>query len=129
MDVILLVLSGCQLQKGPHKFSPERAEAQISTNPSGSENLGPVVPRTGETRKFMHADDGDLKVVRPWPEPRFTENRDGTVTDRLTGLMWTQSADKANGKADWEEAVRGAGDCRDVGLQTGGFPIAMSWRA
>ncbi|MBI5194448.1 MAG: DUF1566 domain-containing protein [Nitrospirae bacterium] len=27
-----------------------------------------------------------------WPSPRFTNNGDGTVTDNLTGLMWTQDA-------------------------------------
>jgi hypothetical protein len=115
--VILFVLSGCQLQNGPHKVTIDPAEAQISTNPSGSENRGPWgVPRTGQTRKFMSADDGDLRVGRPWSEPRFTENRNGTVTDHLTGLMWTQNADKANGKTDWEEAVRGAAGCADGGF-------------
>ena len=27
-----------------------------------------------------------------WPSPRFTNNGNGTVTDNLTGLMWTQDA-------------------------------------
>jgi len=28
-----------------------------------------------------------------WPEPRFTDNGDGTVTDNLTGLMWLKDGD------------------------------------
>jgi len=27
-----------------------------------------------------------------WPNPRFTDNNDGTVTDNLTGLMWLKDA-------------------------------------
>ncbi len=28
-----------------------------------------------------------------WPVPRFIDNGDDTVTDQMTGLMWTTSAD------------------------------------
>jgi hypothetical protein len=27
-----------------------------------------------------------------WPEPRFQDNEDGTITDRLTGLIWLKDA-------------------------------------
>jgi hypothetical protein len=27
-----------------------------------------------------------------WPVPRFVDNADGTVTDNLTGLIWTKNA-------------------------------------
>jgi len=30
--------------------------------------------------------DGSLRAGVGWPDPRFTDNGDGTVTDRLTGL-------------------------------------------
>jgi len=36
--------------------------------------------------------DGDLQEGVAWPSPRFTNNNDGTITDNLTGLMWTQNA-------------------------------------
>ena len=42
---------------------------------------------------YATGDDGDLQkgVVCPEPpEPRFTDNGDGTVTDNCTGLMWKQ---------------------------------------
>jgi hypothetical protein len=35
--------------------------------------------------------DGSLQDGVGWPEPRFTDNGDGTVTDRLTGLIWTKN--------------------------------------
>ena len=41
-----------------------------------------VVPQTGEP--------GSVGVA--WPNPRFKDNDDGTVTDHLTGLMWLKDA-------------------------------------
>jgi hypothetical protein len=38
------------------------------------------------------------------------------VTDRLTELIWTQNANQANGTADWEQAVSGAGSCKKGGF-------------
>jgi hypothetical protein len=36
--------------------------------------------------------DGDIQAGVSWPNPRFTDNSDGTVTDNLTGLMWLKNA-------------------------------------
>ncbi|MBF0564505.1 MAG: DUF1566 domain-containing protein [Nitrospirae bacterium] len=36
--------------------------------------------------------DGDIRAGTVWPNPRFTDNGDGTVTDNLTGLTWTKDA-------------------------------------
>ncbi|MCP4994377.1 MAG: DUF1566 domain-containing protein, partial [Gammaproteobacteria bacterium] len=35
---------------------------------------------------------GDLEKGVAWPNPRFTDNTDGTVTDNLTGLIWLKDA-------------------------------------
>lgn len=48
------------------------------------------VPKTGQTTSYAPGDDGDLQMGMPWPEPRFTDNSDGTVTDNLTCLMWAK---------------------------------------
>jgi hypothetical protein len=32
--------------------------------------------------------DGEIKAGVSWPDPRFKDNADGTITDMLTGLMW-----------------------------------------
>lgn len=37
--------------------------------------------------------DGEKQAGVDWPAPRFTDNRDGTVTDNLTGLIWLKDAD------------------------------------
>ena len=54
-------------------------------------------------------DGNKLKGVT-WPDPRFTENFNGTVTDNLTGLIWLQKADynsttSTTGTADWANAL------------------------
>lgn len=46
------------------------------------------VPKTGQKTSLAAVDDGNLREGIAWPIPRFTDNRDGTVTDHLTGLMW-----------------------------------------
>jgi len=52
-------------------------------------DLGPApVPKTGRFTSFGDGDDGHLQKGVEWPEPRFTDNLDGTVTDNLTGLLW-----------------------------------------
>jgi len=39
-----------------------------------------------------------------WPVPRFTDNGDGTVTDNVTGLTWTENAD-CDGSINWNDAL------------------------
>jgi hypothetical protein len=50
------------------------------------------VPKTGQTTTYETGDDGDLERGVAWPDPRFTDNEDGTVTDNLTGLIWLEDA-------------------------------------
>ncbi len=48
--------------------------------------------------------DGDLQLGRAWPNPRFTDHANGTVTDNLTGLIWLKNADVANTTTNWAAA-------------------------
>jgi quinol monooxygenase YgiN len=48
--------------------------------------------------------DGEYQPGQEWPAPRFAARGDGTVTDRLTGLVWLQDAD-AFGLQPWERAL------------------------
>lgn len=59
------------------------------------------VPQTGA--------GGDDSRGLPWPNPRFTINDNGTVTDNQTGLIWLRDAscsdlEGTEGKATWEAA-------------------------
>jgi hypothetical protein len=56
--------------------------------------------------------DGDLQKGVAWPNPRFTDNEDNTVTDNLTGLMWAQDAN-ATGTETWSNALT---YCNDLDL-------------
>ena len=48
-----------------------------------------VLPKTGQTASYATGDDGNLLKGAAWPGTRFTTNADTTVTDNLTGLVWT----------------------------------------
>ena len=60
------------------------------------------LPKTGQTTCWDTAgsaiacsgtgQDGDIKAGVAWPNPRFFDNGDQTVTDNLTGLIWTKDA-------------------------------------
>jgi hypothetical protein len=60
-------------------------------NPCPPNGPAPVA-KTGQTTTYATGDDGDLEKGVPWPNPRFTDNGDGTITDNLTGLTWLKDA-------------------------------------
>ena len=85
------------------------------------------VPKTGQTISYSSGDDGDLELGVAWPNPRFTDNSDGTVKDNLTGLTWLKDAN-ALGQLAWETALT---TCATVsngvyGLTDGS--VAGDWR-
>ena len=62
------------------------------------------VEKTGQTTSYATGDDGDLEKGVAWPNPRFTDNGDGTVTDNLTGLIWLKNAN-CFGTRSWNNAL------------------------
>jgi hypothetical protein len=59
--------------------------------------------------------DGETQAGVAWPDPRFVDNGDGTVSDRLTGLIWLKDAScselpgaDALGRAPWVTALTAA---------------------
>jgi chitodextrinase/photosystem II stability/assembly factor-like uncharacterized protein len=67
--------------------------------------------RTGQTTSYYPGDDGDIQAGVAWPDPRFTDNGDGTITDNLTGLVWTKDAGTptanscTGGTKAWQDAL------------------------
>lgn len=64
------------------------------------------IPKTGQETCYNglgvpftctsgHNQDGALQNGIPWPNPRFVIEYQGTVTDKLTGLMWVNSPTSA----------------------------------
>lgn len=64
-------------------------------------------PRTGQINFYGPRDDGALKKGVVWPNPRFTDNGNGTVTDNLTGLIWLKNAN-CFGIQNWFDALNAA---------------------
>lgn len=72
------------------------------------------LPKTGQITCYDEGDnvipcagtgqDGDIQAGATWPNPRFTDNGDGTITDNLTGLMWLKDAD-CLGFLTWQAAL------------------------
>ena len=73
------------------------------------------VIRTGQTDCFDGAghatncigsgQDGENGFGVSWPQPRFMDHRDGTVTDKLTGLMWFKTGNVTGSPMTWQEAL------------------------
>ena len=90
-------------------------------------SVGAPVEKTGQTTYYELGDDGDLEKGVVWPNPRFTDNEDGTVTDNLTGLIWLKNANCFD-KRFWSDALS---DCN--GLASGSCGLtdgsgAGDWR-
>lgn len=51
--------------------------------------------------------DGEHQRGVEWPNPRFTNNADGTVTDNLTGLIWLRDANCSlfDGPRSWHDTL------------------------
>jgi len=67
------------------------AEEGFYVIPVKKQNYAPV-PKTGQTTFRATGGDGNLQKGVAWPNPRFTDNGNGTVTDNLTGLVWLKYA-------------------------------------
>lgn len=91
------------------------------------------VEKTGQTTSYATGDDGDLKKGVAWPNPRFTDNLNGTVTDNLTGLIWLKQANYnsttgSTGTATWGEALSFANDLSDGECGLSDFSVDGDWR-
>src|SRR3990172_7705182 len=87
------------------------------------------VEKTGQITSYSATggEDGDLKKGVKWPNPRFTDNGNGTVRDRLTKLIWLKDAN-AFGIRTWEQALSDANTLSSgsAGLTDGS--VAGDWR-
>ena len=110
-------------------WSTVGAEDGFYVIPAMRGNYAPV-PKTGQTTSYDipdHRDDGALLRGVAWPTPRFTDNGNGTVTDKLTGLIWMQDANIL-GKKTWTTALATANTLASGsgGLTDGS--VAGDWR-
>jgi hypothetical protein len=73
-----------------------------------------LVPQTGQTSSYGDGDDGAIQAGVQWPELRFTDNSDGTVTDHLTGLIWLENVNCFD-PSTWADALNAANTLCDGG--------------
>jgi len=112
---------------------------------SGSLPQAITLPKTGQNTCFDDSgtvivcagtgQDGEVQAGIPWPEPRFelTYNDENgscadqttdcddspdtdTITDLLTGLVWSRSSDLSSGPVPWQQALD---TVFDMNLNTG----------
>ncbi len=112
IPTLILVLCGCGSDNTPPTLS--------GANPAST---GPApVAATGQSKCYNAAgtliecagtgQDGDLRKGAAIPSPRFTDNGDGTVTDNLSGLMWTKESNcilgttfDTDGMVSWDQGL------------------------
>jgi hypothetical protein len=87
------------------------------------------VAASGLKVSSIPGDDGALQLGVPWPDPRFTDENNGTIIDNLTGLIWDKNAARfgtlsfAEGCSRCEELADNGGDLRD-GSKPGDWRLA-----
>jgi hypothetical protein len=72
-------------------------------------------------------EDGELQAGLAWPTPRFTDNRDGTIRDNLTRLIWLKLAN-CFGARTWTEALSDANGLMSGQCELGDGSVAGDWR-
>lgn len=85
------------------------------------------VPRTGQTASYAAGDDGAIQAGVPSPDPRFTDNGDGTVRDALTGLVWLKDANCFD-QLVWTDAVASANKLAHGTCGLSDASIGGQWR-
>lgn len=77
------------------------------------------VPKTGQTASVATGDDGDLEKGVASPNPRFTDNGNGTIADNLTTLIWLKDANCPAASRIWTTALNDVGELNSAGTMNG----------
>ena len=75
---------------------------------AGGRTYAAAEPKSGQTATYRAGDDGNWEKGVELPDPRFSDNGNGTVTDHLTGLMWVRAPLWLAGNSDtqsWSHAI------------------------
>jgi hypothetical protein len=75
----------------------------IFSNPCPFDGPSPVA-KTRQTTSYHEGDDGGRQKGVEWPVPRFIDEGDGAIYDKLTGLIWLKNAN-CFGPRDWYQAL------------------------
>jgi hypothetical protein len=70
--------------------------------------------------------DGAMQTGVSWPNPIFTDNLNGTVTDNLTGLIWLKDAN-CFGTKTWADALSDASSLANGACGLNDGSVAGIW--
>jgi hypothetical protein len=100
---------------GPKSYGDNCVWPVRSGQTGSLENSVISLPQTGQTKCYDTSgieipcagtgQDGDIQAGTDWPSPRFVDYGNGTVTDDLTGLMWTKNANLPGDVKTWQQAL------------------------
>lgn len=96
-----------------HHLWPVR-DRQPDTNDGQIRKFPASLRKTGQISSYHPGDDGDWQAGEAWPDPRFTDNADGTVIDTLTGLIWIKDSGCFDASL-WELAIDAVNALTDDG--------------
>jgi len=85
------------------------------------------VVKTGQNTSYGDRDDGELESGVSWPDPRFTDNLDGTISDNLTQLIWDKNANRF-GKRTWAQALCDCNNLADNDDDLDDGSVPNDWR-
>ena len=105
------------------------------------------IPKTGQKSCYNMAgviidcgntgQDGDKQAGSAWPFPRFEDNNNGTVIDKLTGLIWLKDANctetvggiaRESGLLDWQSALTWSNNLENGKCGLVDSSVAGDWR-
>jgi hypothetical protein len=77
--------------------------------------------------------DGELQRGVAWPDPRFTDNGDGTATDNLTGLIWLKNGTcfpegGPAGATTWQSALDACNNLQNLECRLSDGSSSGDWR-
>ena len=84
------------------------AEAEFPQPAEGCPYRPQRFPATGQTTSFVAGDDGHIRAGAPL---RYRDNRDGTITDENTNLMWEKKDQASGGLHNWNNTYPWQGTC------------------
>lgn len=107
----LLILSVLALLAPAFAWATYPAEVARTGQTTCYDDNGTSIDCTGTGQ------DGAIQAGAVWPDPRFSDRGDGTISDNLTGLVWAQNANLPNGTMTWQEALDYV-----AGMNSGTYP-------
>jgi hypothetical protein len=95
-----------------HAAVPVTGQTQCFS-PTTNLVLSECVLAADPTVKPGEGQDGHLRAGILFPNPRFKDNTNGTVSDVLTGLTWLKNANCFNVRKTWKDALDVSKDLAD----------------